>query len=503
VYDYDCEDRFIMENLPRNKTNWFKLIAVNLFWLGLNMRNNAVGAIFLPFLVDRFAAPDLRNTALGGMRTAGLIIAMLVQPAAGILSDRSTSRFGRRRPFLALGVMLDLVGLIWIATADSYWSLLAAILFFQVANNVSHGPLQSLIPDLVPEDQRGRASAIKSIFELLPVVLLGITIAPLVAAGKFGMAVLVTALFLVTALLITLISVKEKPFAFNAGASGAPLGPALARVGGVLGGIISGASIGLLIGAGAGGLAYLLAMWAGYQEQARAIGIGIGGIIALNASVIAGAWTGVRLTLGNHDDPQRRKQFTAWVSNRLAFLAAITSIQGFAPFFLMYALSLNAEQAAGLTGTLFTLVGVFTLASALPAGWLADRIGTVRLTALSGFLAAIGALILLGAVWKPELWIINTAGVILGLATGLFVTVNWALGTRLVPESESGRWLGISNLAGAGAGMVGSGIGGPLADQLNGFVPGLGYFTIFAGYASLFLLSAACLWPLRKIPRGV
>ena len=34
------------------------------------------------------------------MRTAGLIIAMLIQPAAGLISDRSTSRFGRRRPFI-------------------------------------------------------------------------------------------------------------------------------------------------------------------------------------------------------------------------------------------------------------------------------------------------------------------------------------------------------------------------------------------------------------------
>ena len=141
------------------RTRWYDLITVNLFWLALNIRNNAVGTIFTPYLVDRFVQPDIRNTALGAMRTAGLIIAMLVQPAMGLLSDRSTSRFGRRRPFIFVGVLLDLVFLAGIALAFNYWSLLVVMLLIQFSANISHGPLQGLIPDLIPEDQRGRASA--------------------------------------------------------------------------------------------------------------------------------------------------------------------------------------------------------------------------------------------------------------------------------------------------------------------------------------------------------
>ena len=127
------------------------LIGVNIFWLGLNMRNNAVGTVFMPYLVERFTAPEIRNTALGAMRTAGLVIAMLVQPAIGLLSDRSTSRFGRRRPYLLIGVILDVLLLVWIGLAGNYWSLLAAVMIFQVSSNISHGALQALIPDLVPE----------------------------------------------------------------------------------------------------------------------------------------------------------------------------------------------------------------------------------------------------------------------------------------------------------------------------------------------------------------
>ena len=66
----------------------------------------------------------------------------------------------------------------------------------------------------------------------------------------------------------------------------------------------------------------------------------------------------------------------------------------------------------------------------------------------------------MGTIWVPNLSLIYAAGSLLGLATGLFVTTNWALGTRLVPSAEAGRYLGISNLAGAGAGMIGTGLAG-------------------------------------------
>jgi MFS family permease len=96
-------------------------------------------------------------------------------------------------------------------------------------------------------------------------------------------------------------------------------------------------------------------------------------------------------------------------------------------------------------------------------------------------------------IWVPQLAIVYVAGSIIGLATGLFMTANWALGTDLVPAGEAGRYLGISNLAGAGAGIVGSGIGGLVADGINHYYNGLGYFAIFAAYAVLFALSSVTL----------
>ena len=106
--------------------------------------------------------------------------------------------------------------------------------------------------------------------------------------------------------------------------------------------------------------------------------------------------------------------------------------------------------------------------------------------------------IIVGTIVAPSLPLMYLGGITIGLATGVFMTTNWALGTDLAPPEEAGRYLGVSNLAGAGAGVVGAGVGGPLADYLNGYRPGLGYFVVFGCYGLLFLLSAVSLIGVRS-----
>lgn len=472
---------------------WYDYITLNLFWLGLNIRNTALGSIFMPYLVGLFAPEAIKNSALGGMRSAGLVIAMLVQPAAGLLSDRSTSRFGRRRPYILLGAIFDLIFLIFIFLAHDYWTLLVGILLIQFSSNVSHGPLQALIPDLVPEDQRGRASAVKSLLELLPLVLVGLTIAKLVGAGMLGWAFFATGASLLVVAIITVLTVKEEPLLEK---PTAPFWPPMLRVLGMLAGIVIGALAGLVAGGLIGGLAGLIALPFADKSTALAVGVGVGGAVAMIGAVIAGVWAGTLATLGQ--DARRQSSFTWWIVNRLMFLAAATSIQGSVLYFVKFAFDLSDEAAASLTGTLTSVIGVFILISALASGWVADRVGHRRLVGLSGLVAAFGGFLLLGTVWIPNLPLVYVAGTFIGVATGLFMTSNWALGTDLVPAAEAGRYLGISNLAGAGAGIVGAGIGGLVADYLNGIYPGLGYFSIYASYAVLFALSAVSLIGVRK-----
>jgi MFS family permease len=121
------------------------------------------------------------------------------------------------------------------------------------------------------------------------------------------------------------------------------------------------------------------------------------------------------------------------------------------------------------------------------------------MVAIAGLVAVVGTIIALSI---PSLLLIYVGGCVIGIGAGLFYTANWALGTTLVPKEEAGRYLGISNLAGAGAGAVGAYIGGPIADFVTAQVPqvpGFGYVLIFSIYGLLFLFSVLALIQVKDI----
>jgi MFS family permease len=117
--------------------------------------------------------------------------------------------------------------------------------------------------------------------------------------------------------------------------------------------------------------------------------------------------------------------------------------------------------------------------TALPSGWLADRFGKKILLVISAILSAIGTGIFL---LTTEMTILYVGGCIVGAGAGLFYSVSWALGTEIVPKDQAAKYLGIQNLAGAGAGAIGAYIGGPIADNTS-------FVLLMTIYGIIFLLS--------------
>ena len=181
------------------KLRWHEYITINIYWLGLNVATGTITPVLLPFLVAMFVPAAMKNSGLATVRVVGLAAAMLVQPLAGMLSDRNTSRWGRRRPYIFGGVLFNLLFLLIIGFSPSllgtgndslafgynaaFIVLIVGIVLLQISSNVTQAATQGLIPDLVPEDQRGRASGVKAVMELLPVFLV-MFIGPLVDSGR-------------------------------------------------------------------------------------------------------------------------------------------------------------------------------------------------------------------------------------------------------------------------------------------------------------------------------
>jgi MFS family permease len=467
------------------RLRWHDFITLNLFWLGLSTTSNAMTPIILPVLVQRFVPEAVKNTFYGDIRFYGLMVALLIQPMMGMLSDRSASRWGRRRPFILVGAVFTALLVLAIGGATSYWALFAITLLMQVSSNIAHGALQGLIPDLAPEDQRGRVSGVKAIMELAPIVIVAFTVGKMVGAGQMWPALLFVAGMVLLTMLITLLTVRETPLAQS---PKTPLWEPLGRIA-----LLTLAFMLIVQGFRA------LTIWVGGQISGSVtlllLTVGVMGLAAVLLSIVVGVWVSVWLGVGR--EIKRYTSYSWWVVNRLLFLAAVGSLQGFALYFLQDVL--RVPNAPSATGTLMMVVGLCTLLSALPSGFLADRFGRKTLLVIAGLAATAGTILLILA---PSLTVVYISGCLIGLATGAFMTTNWALGTALVPAEECGRFLGISNLAGAGAGAVGAGIGGPLADYFNAQQPGLGYLVLFAILAICFLLSVVSLRGVREGQRA-
>ncbi|MFG6432984.1 MFS transporter [Roseateles sp. LYH14W] len=106
--------------------------------------------------------PANKESNLSWILGVGAIVAMLVNPIVGQLSDRTTSRFGMRKPWMVAGAALVLVALYLMGTGDlmvvavGWWLM-------QLAFNAVLATMTAVMPDQVPEEQRGVVSGVLGI----------------------------------------------------------------------------------------------------------------------------------------------------------------------------------------------------------------------------------------------------------------------------------------------------------------------------------------------------
>ncbi len=417
------------------------------------------------------------------------MVALLVQSAMGLLSDHSRSKWGRRRPFIFAGTLLDMIMIAGIGFSvglqgtTGFWSLFVMALLLSVSSNTAHAAQQGLIPDLVPLEKQGVFSAVKTILELpVPILLVSFTIGRMVAEGEFWAALVTAAVILLFTMLITMLTPER---IFPRPEKKVQWMPLIRLV------MMTAVFTTVILSSG------YIVRWVGtnvirMSTTPQIVIMGLMGLAGMLTAVALGVWLSIQISFGR-TKAARNPSFTWWVVNRLMFLVGATNLTTFIIYFIQARLGFDGETAAKPAVNLMLLVGVFILLSALPAGRISDKIGKRPVVFLSGILAAAGTFLTLSS---PSLTTLYMGGIIIGTAAGLFYVANWALGTSLVPKNEAGHFLGISNLAGAGAGAVGAYIGGPIADFFTtnvNHLPGLGYIVLFAVYGFIFLISVLAL----------
>ncbi|MGV8025814.1 MAG: MFS transporter [Anaerolineaceae bacterium] len=397
----------------KEKISIAKLISINSYWFGLSFLWNTMHPIVLPAILLNYVPDASKNTYLGLLTFLGLILAMLVQPISGTISDRYTSRWGKRKPFIILGTILDICVLMFITFTNTLTGIFLGYIALQIASNIAQGPMQGLIPDLVPEKQKGLASGIKNFMDVF-----GLICASLVAG-------------------ILLI----------------PDEPRSVRI--------------FLVVIGILGITAISTLFTVHEKKnenttsPKAEKFSIKNIFTLNVTT--------------------NRAFTNLLISRFIFLMGVYGIQTFAQYYIRDVLVV--DNAVKATGSLMAVIAASLTVCVLVSGWLSDRSGPEKLMNAAMLITAVGGFIL---VFVQDMKMLMVVAAFIGAGMGLYLTSNWAMAVKLAPPDQAGRFLGLTNLATAGASALGR-LEGPLIDFANQLIPGA-----FWGYKAMFFFCFIC-----------
>ena len=152
---------------PAGAIPFFQIFQLSIYWFGINAIWGGLNNVILQRRMDDLVGKANAGSGLALLTLLGAVTAILVQPTVGTISDYTKTRWGRRKPYIAIGAVLDVVFLIGIATSNTYLSVVAFVVLLQVSSNFAQGPFQGYVPDLVPQKQVGMASGLMGVMIVL------------------------------------------------------------------------------------------------------------------------------------------------------------------------------------------------------------------------------------------------------------------------------------------------------------------------------------------------
>ena len=408
-----------------------RLIGINAFWFGGGAHWQPISISLLPVgaILVSSKGPEL---VVGRATAAGGIFAMLVPILAGYLSDRTSSRWGRRRPWMVAGTALNVVGLGLLAFAGSPVMLIVAYIFVQASNNAASAAYAGVIPDVVGSSERGRASGLlgtmNQVGTVVGVGLVGVVLKQLGSTrnGLIGGYAVITVILLAS-LLISVRSIREAPSNFRTQRAERARGvviPPMAFVAGIAFAICLLAVLSLLI-----------------------LPLGTNGWFAGAVAVAAGAvmvTTGLRVpALRAFFSPFRDHDFFWVFLTRFLTTLGIWSVLPFIAFYFQDVMRVSNAGASSALWLLAVIAGA--ILPSIIGGHLSDRLGQRKVFVYlsSGIQAAVVSVLVFGLI--TSLPLMYVLGIIFGIGYGMYYAVDWALACDVLPDREksAGKDMGL------------------------------------------------------------
>lgn len=186
------------------------LVTLSVYWLGILTIQYGLGTQIVPSMVEDMVGSRDAGTGLAVINAVAVIASIFVQPTVGVISDYTITRWGRRKPYIFVGGLLDMVFLYGIATSNTFVVLVAFYFLIQVSSNFAQGPFQGYVPDLVPARQVGTASGLMGLMIVTGAIVgSGIAMFGLQEGGSLFAATLALGAVEIVAMLIVVTRVHE------------------------------------------------------------------------------------------------------------------------------------------------------------------------------------------------------------------------------------------------------------------------------------------------------
>jgi len=143
---------------PTSSKHALFLVLYGVANMVIGIGNITLATVLLPRQIASMVSANQTGT-FALIVGVGAVAAVLTNPLVGMLSDRTTSRFGRRRSWLVAGGILTVAAVLLLSVASSLLLVVIEWIFLEIAINLVQASLTAILPDQVPVRQRATVSA--------------------------------------------------------------------------------------------------------------------------------------------------------------------------------------------------------------------------------------------------------------------------------------------------------------------------------------------------------
>jgi|LSQX01.3.fsa_nt_gb Na+/melibiose symporter-like transporter len=162
---------------------------------------------FVPLLLEE---RYLQSTALiGFIMTIDNIFGVVFQPLVGQISDRTRTRFGKRMPYILVGIPICALAFFFIPRTGSLLTMMSVIIVFNLVMSIWRSPVVSLMPDLTPSIHRSKANGVINLMGGVGGIVAFLAGGTLAKIGGDNMPFLMGSIVMLFALLMLVFFVRE------------------------------------------------------------------------------------------------------------------------------------------------------------------------------------------------------------------------------------------------------------------------------------------------------